>query len=274
MYPKLLLTTSLISLPALLLAADFWQQKQPDQWSEKDCSKLVSKSPWAKDTAVSMAGTWDKGLRNADNRSPRGAGGGGGGGIGGGSPMGGGGGGGAGGGGGMGGGGGRGGGAGDMGPAGSQAPDIPHVIVRWDSAAPVVAAMKKVSISKAIEDADLQAFYVVTVDGLQLRGPAWRSRRRNGRRRRRDASDVVRNAGASQGERPASAAKGKDAIQPGKIDMIPGDEGKMTVRFYFPRSAGLSLDDKEVTFHTTMRGMEVKQRFVLKEMTFDGKLAL
>jgi hypothetical protein len=153
-----------------------------------------------------------------------------------------------------------------MSPAGSQAPDIPHVVVRWDSAAPVVAAMKKVSISKAIEDADLQAFYVITVDGLRSMG------------RRGSGDEAGRQISPEMQERLKSTTnltpKGKEAIQPGKIDMIPGDEGKMTVRFYFPRSAGLSLDDKEVFFHTTMRGMEVKQKFVLKEMTFDGKLAL
>ena len=51
-------------------------------------------------------------------------------------------------------------------------------------------------------------------------------------------------------------------------------EGKMTFRFYFPRSADLSLDDKEVLFQTRVGPMELKQRFVLKDMTFDGKLAL
>jgi hypothetical protein len=48
----------------------------------------------------------------------------------------------------------------------------------------------------------------------------------------------------------------------------------MTIRFYFPRSTDLSLDDKEVAFLTRVGPMEVKQKFVLKEMTFGGKLAL
>ena len=55
MQAKLLLTASIIAIPAALFAADLWQQKKPAEWSEKDCSRLVAKSPWAKDTAVSMS---------------------------------------------------------------------------------------------------------------------------------------------------------------------------------------------------------------------------
>jgi hypothetical protein len=270
---QLLLTASIgVASAVVALAADFWQQKPPDQWSEKDCSKLVAKSPWAKDTPVAMGAMGQgmgpqeggRGSRGSGGGSPMGTSAGGGG-----NNTGSGGGGGMGSGGGMGGGGGRGPGGGDM---GAQMPDLPHVLVRWDSAQPVIEAMKKVSVSRAVEDADIQAFYIVTVDGLSLRGRRQSGTDVNG------GQDRPHSMTSEQQERLKAAtnlaAKGKEPVQPGKIDVIPGDDGKMTVRFYFPRSAEFSLDDKELNFYTRVGPMEVKQKFVLKDMTFGGKLAL
>ena len=257
-----LLTTSAIVIPAALFAAEFWQQKPAADWSEKDCSRLVAKSPWAKDTPVSIGGGMGQGGGMGDGGRGRGGrGGGAGGGMAGGDM------------GATGGGAGTGAGAGRGGPNGemsaSQIPDTPHVVVRWDSSLPVRSAMKRVSLSKAVEDADVQAFYIIAVDGLQMP--------------RRNAGALQPLPGAHQ--LPADqqdrlkavtnlTPKGKEAIQPGKIDLIQEEGGKMTFRFYFPRSTELSLDDKEVSFQTRVGPAEVKQKFVLKDMSFDGKLAL
>ena len=274
MQTKLLLSASIIAIPAALFAAEIWQQKPPADWSEKDCSKLVAKSPWAKDTAISMGGMGGGGGTGGGGRGGRGgagggAGGGGGGGMGAGGGEGAGGG--IGGGGGMGGGGGRGG-AGGGGEMGAQMPEAPHVVIRWDSAMPVREAMKKVSLSKAVDEEDVKAFYIVTVDGLRFpRRPGAPERpaaQASGPRPMPpDQFDTLKNA-------TNLTAKGKDPVQPGKADMALGEDGKMTVRFYFPRSADFSLDDKEVTFQTKHMRMEVKQKFSMKDMTFDGKLAL
>jgi hypothetical protein len=35
-------------------AADFWNDKQPGEWAEKDVQRLLTKSPWAKDASVEM----------------------------------------------------------------------------------------------------------------------------------------------------------------------------------------------------------------------------
>ena len=35
-------------------AGDFWNDKQPGQWAEKDVQRLLTKSPWAKDADVEM----------------------------------------------------------------------------------------------------------------------------------------------------------------------------------------------------------------------------
>ena len=39
-----------------LFAADPWKGKAPAEWSDDDARKVLTKSPWAKDTTVEMAG--------------------------------------------------------------------------------------------------------------------------------------------------------------------------------------------------------------------------
>lgn len=274
MRATLFLTASLISIPAALFAAEFWQQKPSAEWSEKDCSRLVSKSPWAKDTAVTMSGGMGQGSGGGEGRGRGGRGGGSAGGGGGMGEIGG-----AGtaGGGGIGNGGGGGGGRGGAGGGGDMGaqpgPEAPHVIVRWDSSSAVRAAMKRVSMTKSVEEADASAFYIVTVDGIRMPG-------RGGARGAAQPAQATgpRPMAPEQQDRLKAVtnltSKGKDALQPGKIDVMTDEDGKMTFRFYFPRSTELSLDDKEVTFQTRVGPAEVKQKFVLKDMTFDGKLAL
>src|SRR5947209_6883793 len=87
---------TIISLtPLLLLAGDFWQDKEPSDWTGKDVKRMLTKSPWAKDASVSGGMNDISGPRGMDasagagGRRGGGGGGGGGGGITGGSPMGG-----------------------------------------------------------------------------------------------------------------------------------------------------------------------------------------
>src|ERR1039457_2953158 len=42
------------TIPALLLAGEFWQDKKPSDWSEKDVKRLLTKSPWAKEGTVAF----------------------------------------------------------------------------------------------------------------------------------------------------------------------------------------------------------------------------
>lgn len=149
-------------------------------------------------------------------------------------------------------------------------PEAPHVIIRWDSAAPVREAMKKVSITKAVDDGDVIAFYIITIDGLPRMGRRAQTEKPSASPRRplppeeQDRFKAVTNL----------AAKGKEAVQPAKIDALSNEDGRMTIHFYFPRTADFSLDDREVSFSTRLGPMELKQKFNLKDMTFDGKLAL
>ena len=67
--------------------------------------------------------------------------------------------------------------------------------------------------------------------------------------------------------------KGKDPIFP--IDMkMENVNGVSVVRFVFPRSDAISIEDKEVKFVCRMGPMQLERKFTLKEMMFNGKLEL
>ena len=68
--------------------------------------------------------------------------------------------------------------------------------------------------------------------------------------------------------------KGKDPVGPARIETIRTADGSNTTYFLFPRSEAISASDKEVFFETALGPLEVKQKFVLKEMQFSGSLSL
>ena len=49
---------SILFLAAALTAfgADFWEKKEFNKWSQKDCSKMLTNSPWAKDVTIMDSG--------------------------------------------------------------------------------------------------------------------------------------------------------------------------------------------------------------------------
>jgi hypothetical protein len=274
----------------IAIAADAWKDKPSSEWSDKDVSQLLTKSPWAKEVPGTFSGGPTAANNGGGGRGRGGGGGGmagggdlggvgGGGGMGGGGGYGGGGGGMGGGGGGMGGGGGYGGGRGgrDMGAGGiGGGMQAPQFTVRWESAAPMLESpVEKTAGSHAGAVAQwAKDYYVITVAG------GGRGGRRN----------EMGGAGGGTGDwRPDPARmkemmdrmkeatsltpKGKSPVSPERVEMVSTPEGRVTA-FLFPRSADLSLDDKEVTFHTAMGPMEVKSTFKLKDMVYQGKLQL
>jgi hypothetical protein len=54
---------------------------------------------------------------------------------------------------------------------------------------------------------------------------------------------------------------------------VQTEQGQVTA-FLFLRTATIEADDKEVTFETAMGPLGIKCKFVLKEMIYQGKLAL
>jgi hypothetical protein len=216
---------------------EFWNDKQPSEWSEKDVKRLLTKSPWAKEASAEMNFA---NMAGADGGGARGGGmpGGRGGGPGMGGPV--------------------GGGPGIEGPGGPGGPGGAQLqlkaIVRWETAAPIRDA------SKRQFPRDPTGSYVLSVSGLprMRRGPG------EGGDRSREMSEGLRETTVLQ-------RKGRDGVAPVHTEAEPDG----TLLFYFSNDADpVSLDDKEVVFRTKMGPLELKVKFVPKEMRYRGKLAL
>jgi hypothetical protein len=128
---------------APLLAGDFWQDKDPSQWSEKEITRLRENSPWARDASVQF----NMGQMGATEGGP-GGGMGRGGGMGGPPP---------------------GGAPPDMGPGGpGGGMPSPKMVVRWESAVPLLDAENR---GQAVGPQTIaqwaREFYVIGVSGLQ-----------------------------------------------------------------------------------------------------------
>lgn len=256
------------ALPAPIFAADPWD-KQPSQWDDKDIQKIISDSPWAKTVSVSIGGP-SVGQMGGGGRGGRGSrGGGGGGGMTdasssagmGGSPMGGEGGGAMGGGGGMGGGG--------------LAPSITFLI-RWQTAKPIKIASVRARLG-AEADSSPQAKefverqeseYVVAVIMPGMRPPG--GGRPGGPQG--DRKGPSEDAAEKMKETSWLSWKGHDQVHPTSVTMPR--EGQSAFIFHFSKQHPIELEDKEVEFTMHRSNLEVKKKFKLKDMVYDGQLAL
>ena len=249
-----------------VLAADPWTGKDPATWTDKEVRQVLNKSPWAKEASANFNPERMGGMGGPGMGRGRG------GGMGEGGP---------GGGPGMGGpGGGPGMGGPGMGPDGQEM-SPPKMTILWVSASPVQEAIAKGGSGldpKAVADWSKE-FYVVAVSGMRM-GPRGGGRRRGGENsgdRKQPDPERMKEFRERMQERMKQATvlrlAGKDTIAPARIEMVEGDQGRITV-FLFPRSREISADDKEVSFETAMGPMEITTKFVLKDMKYRGKLAM
>jgi hypothetical protein len=156
------------------------------------------------------------------------------------------------------------------------------VTIRWESSAPVRQARLKMAGANGQEDqkeAELyKKDYVISVVGLTI--PA-------NRRRNMDDDNDPNNPNGSGGSqqntnlqnrreelmatsRLSFKEKDRAAISPEDVKI----DAMNNIRFYFPRTEPISLDDKEVTFQTQVGSMKVERKFNIKDMKFQGKLEL
>jgi hypothetical protein len=253
--------------------SDFWEKRQPSEWTNEEIDRLITKSPWAKDVNAQYApgqsnsGGYPNGSGYPDGGggSPGGGGGYPGGGGGGGYPGGG-------GGGTMGGpsigipgigfprGGGRG--RGGQGGPGSAF----HGTVRWDSARPIRDALKS-----PLPDV-FDGHYVLAVTGIPLLDDRHQGPRdedddsSNNRRTQDDSLDNLKSLTSLQ-------VKGKDYVQAGVVQRQVGTGN--TLLFGFSKEMlPISKHDGEITFSTQMTRLIVKARFTPKEMLYHGELAV
>ena len=69
--------------------------------------------------------------------------------------------------------------------------------------------------------------------------------------------------------------KNQEPIAPADIGFFRESEQTMQIVYQFPKTDAITLDDKEVEFITKLGpDNDIKKKFKLKDMIFDGQLAL
>jgi hypothetical protein len=115
--------------------------------------------------------------------------------------------------------------------------------------------------------------YVIAVLGVPERLPA--SRGGYDRSADSDSSDGdSRDRNADMLDRLKSTTylsrNGRATIFPDKVERDPDG----TILFTFPKTTPISLDDKEVEFVSRLGPLEIKRKFKLKDMVYQGRLEL
>jgi hypothetical protein len=130
------------------------------------------------------------------------------------------------------------------------------VLVRWESAKPVREA-------SANEMGDASDHYVISVSGFPLAAENPRPGRESGP----PAVDRLKQSSELQ-------RKGRDPIFPDRVEA--NKTGNTTVLlFFFPHtSQPITASDKEVGFITKLGNLELRVKFLIKEMLYRGQLEL
>lgn len=216
-----------------------WDKDDPSQWTTEDVYKLLNNSPWSK--SVRVTGVAQTG------RAPGGMGRGGWGGMGGGM---------------------GGGGMGRRGGGYPPAEPLTEVVVQWQSALPVRLAEARSDASSA-DPAAMKPLneYVIGVLGLPKakllsQGPAADSSE--------DDTDDAKIAERLKSITVLSVSH--ERLSPIKVELNQGRDGRTI--FHFEKSEPITMQDKNAEFRITGSRAEIKQKFVLKDMEFQGKLAL
>jgi hypothetical protein len=246
------------SASRLFAASDFWNKKDPKDWTRDDIERLTTNSPWAKPVTAQMDpnrdGTYSSG-------SPQGYPGGGGGGtsspriglgipglgipgIGGGYP-----------------GGGYPSGGGRRGGPGGQGAYSARGTVLWESAEPVMEALKP---EFPEEFAD---HYVITLSGIPWPPRNYRPDD-DDERSQQDELDRLKSVTFLKPERGNSA-------QPGLVKQPISSSVNGSILFGFSKDLiHLSADDKQIDFTTRLGKSPIQVRFVPKEMMYRGKFSV
>ena len=259
----------------------FWEKTEFPDWSKKEISQMLSKSPWARSVNIRLSGMQPGGPRADGGRAGAGVGGGGPGGAGGaggggGSPAGG-----AGGYGGQGSGGGYSGGRGGRG--GGFSPSL-SLMVRWYSALPIkqaLAAHRYGREAQADENLKVEeTHYTIGLSGVSgalFRGDRNFSKLEAGSDPWLAISERLKSESFLKisGREPIQAVEIQMRNAP-ELDVVDAREmrGRAEILVMFPRSQTITLEDKQVEFVSMVGERKLKKKFKLKEMVYNGKLEL
>ena len=238
----------------VLSAAEFWEKKKFSEWNEKEVRKILSDSPWCRPVEIRLDTAGGARMAGGGGRGRRGGGGGGGfadastGSMGGTDES-------------MGGGMGRGAGSMSMPEA---APTI-TVYVRWRTALPVKQALVRARFGdEAANSPDAAKFlsaqethHIIEIAGIPM--PMLRIK-----------PDQLK-AGAQL------RIKDKPPIQ--AVDLKAGrEENRVNLYLIFPREQNgtpvIALEDKEVEVFLKAGPLDIRRKFRLKDMIFEGKLEI
>jgi hypothetical protein len=131
-----------------------------------------------------------------------------------------------------------------------------RILVRWESALPVAAALKKPL------PADASQAYTVSMTGVDLP--------------RQSSNPETRRIGIEGGfkETTSLQRKSHDPISPQRVELVE-QAGTSTLRFTFPHDPHpIAAEDKEVLFVSSIGRLTIRAKFSLKDMTYRSQLAL
>lgn len=223
-------------------AGDFWKSKKFATWSDEETKKVIEDSPWARKVPIKYTST-----------APKGGGGMPGGGYGGGMP-----------GGGM--GGGMPGGGGGFGSLNKLPPDMtPKAVLRWQSALPIKQAFARSRYKDAVETSEEatkslareEVQYILGVIGLMGAPTSF------------DKEVLKAGATITAGELPPIQA----------LDVLVDKQGYNTNLYIaFPKALEgahkITEADRNVDFLLKTPNIEIKAKFNLKDMVYQGKLEI
>jgi hypothetical protein len=248
------LIASLFTFPLAnsLSAADFWLAKKPSEWTDKEFSKIIADSPWSRQSVVTMSQGGNRGGSEGGGGGGRKGSGGGGEGGGGGAMS-------------SGGGGRKGGGGGEGGGGGGGGMPALGIQIRWQSAKPIKLALAHMKFGvEGFSKPDVMEMvnreeqdYVIMVEGFP---PAM-------------ARQGAEKLAANLKKNCAIHCAGKEDLLPTGAQAGQNQKGPVAI-ITFSKKDPFSLDDKEVEFSMKLGNNTMKRKFKLKDMVFDGKLAL
>jgi hypothetical protein len=143
----------------------------------------------------------------------------------------------------------------------------PTVTVLWESALPVRLAQAKLS-GGAVDPAAMKPLneYVIAVIGLPKSGFEARGSTSS-------SSDSTDDAQLADHLKVITVLSvGRERLNPSKVELNQGRDGRAI--FHFEKSEPVTAHDKDADFRITSDRMEVRKKFSLKDMEYQGKLEL
>lgn len=230
-----LIFAAMVAVP--LLAGDPWKDKKPAEWNEKEVQAVLTRSPWAKEVSVTLGVAGGNMPSSGGTRS---------------GPK-------------------RSasdwgaampsaGGAAGPGDMGERRPTLEASFqVRW-LGAPVREALA-IAKQPAIRPELFEQFYVLTVF------------RAGGNPRPGQPQGLSQEQTAQLKQVTSLHRKSGDPVPPEMVGQVMSNEGSITV-FLFPRKAGFSPEDGSIEFRTHLGPAEIKTKFDVKKMVWNGAPAL